>query len=331
MFTARSTPENTTTGGNRDDVTRVTLSQLVSLRRSVAAVKRPPGRRSVASQTGGSTSRALGRGLDFSEVREYNPGDDVRMIDWKVTARSGKPHTKIYNEERERPFHIVLDLRPTMFFATQVAFKSVLAARLAAMTAWAAASQRDRVGGLVFCDQRLREIKPAGGSKGVTRLLNEIVSAHEQTRHRVYTAPQASEGSSEFTLDDVLQRLKRTAHTGSSICLCSDFADYQPDQSAAAHQLLLHNHVAACQVFDPLEAGLPPPGHYSISNGLRRSSFDSSSVQVRQRYAEMFNQRSGALKQQFSGRGNAFHRCAVTDNLAQVAGRIMRSLPGSVA
>ncbi|OED42334.1 hypothetical protein AB833_06685 [Chromatiales bacterium (ex Bugula neritina AB1)] len=330
MFTARRNRDpsiNQTT----EDVTRVSLAQLVSLRRSVALVKRPAGRRSVAVHVGGSASRALGRGLDFSEVREYNRGDDVRMIDWKVTARSGKPHTKVYNEERERPFHVVVDLRPTMFFATRVAFKSVLAAKLASMVAWAAAAQRDRVGGLVFCDQRLREIKPAAGSKGVTRLLNEIIHAHSETRARVYEASQSEQMEQQsYTLSEVFQRLQRTAHTGSSICLCTDFSRYNPEHSAYVRQLLLHNHMAVCRIYDPLEAVLPPPGRYTVSNGIKRSSFDSSASAVRQQYAEAFASRTLSLKQQFAGHGNSYHECAVTDNLSEVAGNMLRRLPGSV-
>jgi len=147
--------------------TTVSVAELVALRRTVGKLNRRAGKRVVAPVSGSSTSAALGRGLDFSEVREYHGGDDVRLIDWKVTARTGRAHTKLFTEERERPFLIAIDLRPPMFFGTRVAFKSVVAARLCAIVAWAAATQRDRVGGLVFNNNQLLEIKPQAGSRGM--------------------------------------------------------------------------------------------------------------------------------------------------------------------
>lgn len=312
------------------DVTRVTLAELVALRRSVSAVKRPSGRRVQAPLLGGNSSRAMGRGLDFAEVREYHAGDDVRMIDWKVTARSGKPHTKIYNEERERPFLLVVDLRPSMFFATQVAFKSVLAARLGAMVAWAAASNRDRVGGLIFCDDHLCEIKPTTGSKGVAKLLREIVTAHSDVRGRLTRAPEGQPQRARYSFNDAMQRLQRIAHTGSSICLISDFTEFDPHDSGATVQLLRHNHIAACHLYDPLEATLPPPASYAISDGRRRGLFNTRSTRLRQEYAEAFAARSADINSLFSSQASACLELPVTGSLTHTAGRIMRALPGSM-
>ncbi len=313
------------------DNTRITLAELVALRRTVSSVKRPVGRRVQAPLAGGSNSRALGRGLDFAEVREYAAGDDVRMIDWKVTARSGKPHTKIYTEERERPFLVVLDLRASMFFATRVAFKSVLAARLAAMIAWAAASNRDRVGGLVYSDDYLHEIKPATGSKGVGNLLREIVTTHANARNRLDdTAGSASEGRKVVnTGNDAFQRLQRIAHTGSSICMISDFSDFDSGNPGVALQLLRHNHVAACRIYDSLEAELPPPASYAIRDGQRRRVFQSGSAELRREYMAAFSARSEEIGKVFSAQGNAFFDMAVTDSLQRTASRILRALPGS--
>lgn len=310
------------------DATRVTLAELVRQRGAVRSVKRPVGRQVRAPASGGNQSRALGRGLDFAEVREYNPGDDVRTIDWKVTARSGKPHTKIYNEERERPFLIAVDLRSTMFFATRVAYKSVVAARLSAMIAWAAASNRDRVGGLVFSDNGLKEIKPAAGTKGVTKLLNEIANLHQLSRESV--SHSHADGVADSRLDDAFQHLRRSAHTGSSVCLLTDFTGFDSTLGGALTQLLKHNHVAACRVYDPLEASLPTPAKYSISDGSRRSTFDTSSEQMRHAYEQAFTDRTELTRQFFSGRGNSYFQCSVSDSLVPVANQIMRSLPGSV-
>lgn len=310
---------------NSGSATSVTLSELVRLRGSVRAVKRPTGRQVKAPAIGGNQSRALGRGLDFSEVREYAAGDDVRTIDWKVTARSGKPHTKIYNEERERPFLLAVDLRSTMFFATRVAFKSVCAARLAAMLAWAAASNRDRVGGLVFSDQGMKQLKPVAGSRGVTRLLNEIVTMHSRVKGTSATPEQH-----RSQLDDAFQHLRRSAHTGSSVCVLTDFSGFDTIKGGAVNQLLRHNHVAACQIYDPLEARLPSPARYTISDGAQRTTLDTSSAEYRASYSSAFNERTENISQLFSGQGNSFFQCLVSDSLGEVANRMIRSLPGSM-
>ncbi len=307
--------------------TEVTLQSLVKLRQSLPLVKRPAGRQVRASASGGNMSRALGRGLDFAEVREYNHGDDVRTIDWKVTARSGKPHTKVFNEERDRPFLVMLDLRSSMFFGTRTAFKSVIAARLSAMVAWAAAGNRDRVGGVVFNDDGIRESQPGEGSKGVTRLLSAIATSHAEFSDSPVSPAHRNK---RLSLVDIFQRLKRSAHTGSSICLISDFPDFDEHESGHLNHLLRHNHVAACRVFDPLEAELPPPSTYAISDGQTRASLDTGADQTREAYRDYFNQRREQTRRVFRGHGNSYSECRVDDSLTDTAAALMRQLPGSL-
>lgn len=299
--------------------TSVTVAELVALRKTVGKLNRRSGRRVKAPMAGSSSSAALGRGLDFAEVREYHGGDDVRLIDWKVTARTGRAHTKLFNEERERPFFIALDLRPTMYFATRVALKSVVAARLSAIVAWAAAAQRDRVGGLVFDNNRITEIKPQAGSRGVTRLLHQIVKMHNSA---------VPEDFKSEPLSDALMRLDRCAHTGSSICLISDFARFDSGMHAA--NLLQHNHTAAVRVFDPLEAELPPPAEYTITDGISKGRLNSTSARARQQYLDDFAFRTAQLERVFSGAGSRFINVSVTHDPVEVAALVMNSLPGSV-
>jgi len=299
--------------------TSVSVAELVSLRRTVGKLNRRAGKRVKAPMIGSSSSTALGRGLDFSEVREYHNGDDVRLIDWKVTARTGRAHTKLFNEERERPFFIALDLRPNMYFGTRVAFKSVVAARLCAMIAWGAAAQKDRVGGLVFDNNRITEIKPQAGSRGVSRLLNRIVQHHNSS------SPDAF--SSE-PLSDALMRLDRCAHTGSSVCIVSDFSHF--DSGPHTANLLRHNHTVALRVYDPLEAQLPPPAEYTITDGISLGRFNSASARSRQQYIDDFAFRTTQLERAFSGPGNRFINTAVTDEPIEVAALVMQALPGSV-
>lgn len=309
----------TTVADIQTSATSVSVAELVALRKAVAKLNRHSGRRVKAPMAGSSSSAALGRGLDFAEVREYHGGDDVRLIDWKVTARTGRAHTKLFNEERERPFFIALDLRPAMYFGTQVAFKSVVAARLCSMVAWAAAAQRDRVGGLVFDNNRITEIKPQAGSRGVTRLLHQIVKMH--------SAAQPDDFNSE-PLSDALMRLDRCAHTGSSICLVSDFTQFDAGPHTA--NLLRHNHTAAVRVYDPLEAELPPPAEYAITDGISKGRLNSASTRARQQYIDDFAFRTAQLERVFNGAGNRFINASVADDPVEVASLVMNALPGSM-
>lgn len=105
-------------------------------------------------------SRLRGRGVDFDQVRIYQPGDDVRTIDWRVTARTREPHTKLFHEERERPVFVLVEQSQRLFFGSGLCFKAVLAARAAAFIGWSALAHNDRIGGLVFSDRDCHEIKP---------------------------------------------------------------------------------------------------------------------------------------------------------------------------
>ena len=121
----------------------------------------------LATRNGGHLSRFRGRGMEFDESRIYQPGDDPRNMDWRVTARSGRPHVKLFREKRERPVWLLVDIGPRMRFGTRVAFKSVIAARAAALLAWAAADRGDRVGGMVFDESRSFERRPATRAHGL--------------------------------------------------------------------------------------------------------------------------------------------------------------------
>ena len=135
------------------------LSELVALRFN-ARLQLTSKRRSLSTLAGPYQANFRGRGIDFEEVRAYQAGDDVRSIDWRVTARTTEPHTKLFQEEKERPVLVVVDQRIRNFFGSKQCFKSVLAAYTAALLAWSALRNNDRVGGLVLTDNDLKEIRP---------------------------------------------------------------------------------------------------------------------------------------------------------------------------
>ena len=142
----------------------VSLPELIALRLRAQRLARPAARVS-GIHAATQASRFRGRGVDYAESRIYQPGDDIRQMDWRVTARTGKPHTKVFREERNRPVIVWLDLRRPMLFATRGAFKGVRAAEAAALVAWSAVANGDRLGGLVFSETEHHELRPALGSR----------------------------------------------------------------------------------------------------------------------------------------------------------------------
>jgi len=132
--------------------------------------------------TGRHASRLRGRGLNFEEIRRYLPGDDIRTIDWKITQRTGKPHVRVFTEERDRPAILAIDQRLSMFFGSQRAMKSVVAAELAALSAWRVFSAGDRVGALVFNDTEIEEIKPHRSRRRVMQILGAVTRMNHALR-----------------------------------------------------------------------------------------------------------------------------------------------------
>ena len=169
-----------------DGVVRVSLSSLIALHHDAESLVLQPGRiRSPVS--GGYRSPFKGRGMEFDEVRPYMQGDDVRILDWRVTARTGRPHTKLFREERERAVLLWVDLRHTMFFATQGAFKAVRAAQAAALLGWRAVSQGDRLGALLFSEATHIELRPKRGKAALLHVLSQIAKHVAWQQH---SAPQ---------------------------------------------------------------------------------------------------------------------------------------------
>ena len=169
-----------------------------------------------ARQSGNYLSRFKGRGMEFDEARLYMPGDDIRAIDWRLTARTGKPHTKLYREERERPVLVSVDYRASMSFATRGVFKSVLAARLASLISWSTHHHGDRIGGQIFTDQMCQEFKPQTGKRAVLHWLKQLADYSK-------TAHPAEADLDNPPLQQALSRLCRHARPGSQVLIISDF------------------------------------------------------------------------------------------------------------
>lgn len=304
-----------------DSPVQTSIDELVGLRLQAQALNRVHKRRVKEQVVGASASRALGRGLDFSEVRSYQPGDDVRMIDWNVTARTGIAHTKLFVEERERPFFMMVDLCESMRFATRGMFKSVLAARLAAILGWGAVAGNDRVGGLVYTDNAHVEIKPQTGRLGLMAVFRAIDNALRESAHGQsdVSGNTGQQLPASVNLENQLKRLRRLAHSGSGVCLLSDFSAFDSRCESSTALLQQHVQLTSVHITDPLEENLPPPGLYPISCAGSRMTLLSGSGKHREQYQRDFAQRNEELKRHLSARRSRYLPISTATNFVDAA------------
>jgi len=245
----------------------------------------------LATRSGGHLSRFRGRGMEFDESRIYQPGDDPRNMDWRVTARAGRPHVTLFREERERPVWLLTDLGLGMRFGTRVAFKSVIAAQAAALLAWAAADQGDRVGGLVFDESRNYEGRPAARTRGLLPLLNALAELSQPPAEKT-----TLNGGGYASLNAAAEQLTRLVRPGSLVFLLSDFADLARQQEPTwLGRLGAGSEVVLVRIFDPLEALPPPPGRYPVTDGRRRGLLDTRQAARRGRWQRRFADLSDRL------------------------------------
>jgi len=234
-------------------------------------------------------------------VRPYQPGDDIRNIDWNVTARTNRVHTKIFKEERERPVFLIVDYRSTMHFATRGVLKSVQAAKLAALAAWTAADKHNRIGGIIFSDQFQIECRPVGGSKGVLRLINYLANSHQIAIDNKNNHHDELFYFQPFSVKNLFERIRKIVKPGSLLIYISDF-DYISDSNIKhLSYLSKHNDLINIKIYDPIEAELPPPAQYSVTQQsnfdndetdteLKFSILNTSNEQMRETYKNQFVQ-----------------------------------------
>ena len=258
-------------GTQQDRRIHVDLAHLQSLEASARQLRLLPRQKARSVLSGRHASSLRGRGLNFEELREYWPSDDVRTIDWKVTARTGEPHVRVYTEERDRPALIVVDQRMSMFFGTRHAMKSVIAAEAAAMAAFAILEQDDRVGGIVVTDTRLLQQRPQRNRRALTRFLTELASANQALNA---DAPVAEPTS----LDQVLQAVANIARRDHLVLLISDFDVVGPATERLLSGIARHNDVILVPVVDPTGEAVPKSLVSAISDGDLQATLDTRSA-----------------------------------------------------
>lgn len=225
-------------------------------------------------------SRLRGRGVDFDQVRIYQPGDDVRTIDWRVTARTREPHTKLFHEERERPVFVLVEQSQRLFFGSGLCFKAVLAARAAAFIGWSALAHNDRIGGLVFSDRDCHEIKPRRSKHSLLQLFNQLLRANRELRETPAERPGELFGLA-------LRRAREVLRPGSLILV---LCDERTLNDVAEQQLSLiarHTDLVLLPLSDPLDHALPAAGLLRFREGAADLELDTHADELRQAYREL--------------------------------------------
>lgn len=261
------------------DGVRVSLAELIEIRHRVREVQlfSSAARRSML--LGAHHSRLRGRGVDFDQVRVYQAGDDVRNIDWRVTARTQEPHTKLFHEERERPIFILAEQSHQLFFGSSRQFKSVLAAQAAALIGWAALEHNDRIGGLVFGSSAPHEIKPRRSKQSLLQLFNRLVCANHALHSDLPDEPES------FGL--ALRRAREVLRPGSLVVV---LCDERALSDTAERQLLLlgrHSELLLLPLSDPLDHALPAAGLLRFAQGGMHLELDTHDSALRQAYRSL--------------------------------------------
>lgn len=239
---------------------------------------------------GRHASRLRGRGLSFEELRGYVEGDDTRTIDWGATARLRRPYVRVYTQERDRPVVLLIDQRPTMFFGSRRATKSVVAAEVAALAAWRVTSLGDRVGAVLLSPTDVAEIRPEARERAVRRILDATVRAN-----RALSAQAEGTGAAGRFNEGLRLAARMVPHDG-LVCLITDGAGADAKTVELVTTLTAHNDVLLVFVHDPLEASLPDLGPVVVSDGRREIEVDTASNDLRNRFGEAFAERQGRLE-----------------------------------
>jgi uncharacterized protein (DUF58 family) len=326
---------SSTLAGIASDGISVSIHELIQYQRKSSLINLAARKNQQGRMSGNYLARSKGRGMEFDEVRHYQNGDDIRAIDWRVTARTGKTHTKLFREEIERPVLVATDLSSSMLFGSKLLFKSVQACHLAALVTWHAKNRGDRVGGIVFNQQQHSELKPRSRKQGVLHYLHTLVETHKKTlasqdssissdadntlkqgAGSLISDNQSSDnqGLSNNTLgnnnqenaisafDNNCARLRQLAKPGCLVYLISDGHNVGPEAIRHLSHISRHCELVVCLISDPLEHDLPTSKQkmtVAVTDGISRQQLtigdNQSAKQYHQQAQEINNQKEDLL------------------------------------
>lgn len=271
------------------------LSELVALRFHVKQKKLKHQQNTIATNSGNHLAVRKGRGMTFSEVRQYQPGDDVRYIDWRVTARTQKTHTKVFVEEHERPTLVITEQTPHLFFGSQVRLKTAQALNVSAILAWVSLAHNERVGGISFNHLQNIWIPPKRNQQTVLQLLQKSIDLQEQI-----TRPRAPDTQAWV---DTMQQLLKVNKPGNKVFLVGDMMQLVENASPQLHKLKKNTDITAIHIYDNLEKNLPKLGWLSMTrnfNSDKLVKLDSFRSKTRHAYEDLYHQQWEETKDVFS-------------------------------
>lgn len=285
---------------------RTELKDLIQLKQPAMQLTQVWKRAGYQAIAGSHRSHIKGRGMDFDEVRHYRYGDDIRLMDWKVTARTGKAHIKVYREEKERPVFVLVDQSSSMFFGSKQALKSVMAAEIAALLGWKAILQHDRLSAILLDDQQAHFYAPSSRESGLLPFLKSLAEIK----------PRKPKVKHPDILANGLEKVRKVAKPGAYIYIISDFLTF--NQTALRHltRLAQQSELMVCLVRDPFELKALPQGVLNITDGMRDLLVNLSQKDVRHKLQQSFNDEMVLLKNIFRCHAIRYAEFLPTDSAA---------------
>ncbi len=259
-------------------------NDLIDLKKKANAFKLKKTKLPVLTGTGENFSPFKTKGLDFQEVRVYQPGDDIRLIDWRITAKHNKPYTKLFTDEKERQVFLFIDMQSTMKFATQGAFKSVIAAKTGALLSFLAINKQDKLGFTVLSNQKIE----CASSSSNSETLVSFFDALEEAGNPLTTEPI------QITLDQALLKTEKLIKKGAFVFILSDFFDFSAETKESLSRISKKATCALIHIYDKLETEFPK-NILPVSNGESVLFFNGKQKSFQKKYQQLFQEKTKQL------------------------------------
>ena len=283
------------------------LEELMEQRKNLAYLQLK-NKLETSDMSGEVRSAFKGRGIEMEEIREYTYGDNVRDIDWRVTARKKTPYTKIYAQERDREIYVLLDLSSSMVFGTKKELKSVTAAKTAALIGWLAQENHDRFGTVIYDGSQIHTFKSQHNSAYLLAILKKISDISQKILQK-NQLPTENNNS----LSRPLQTMNKLIKNRAAVFIVSDFFKFGDIEKKALATLSKKSQVFCIDIYDPLEETAPKKGEYMIENNGKTLVFDSRPQTFRKAYQNYFAEKKNKINE-FCRRFNCRYMKIRTDN-----------------
>lgn len=297
--------------GDSPQQLKLSLNDIWKLQSEVRRIRLPSVRSRARRDPGQRPSPFHGRGMSFTEHRSYQPGDDIRHIDWRVTARHNHPYTKCFEEERERPLLLLCDLTSSLVMSSGTVIKSHRTVEAAALMAWLGLSRGDRIGAIIASPAGIESFRPARRRQTVLKIMDALVRHHNALVDTPNTGSQSQ-------LDKALAEATRTIKHGGRIVIIGDFHDTPDNTTALVQSLASRNSVMALRICDPLELRPPPPGHYGLMADGQPLWVNAGNPAFRDSLSRRLEQHERHLAQLFTRAGSHFVQHCTDSSLSPV-------------